>query len=43
MPSKLPTLSIVIPCYNQGKYLATALASIKAQDFLDWECIIIDD
>jgi len=29
--------------YNRGQYLAEAINSILAQDFTDWELIIIDD
>lgn len=35
--------SIIIPCYNQGKYLRDALDSVLEQLFLDWECIIVND
>lgn len=36
-------VSIVIPCYNDGKYLPEALASAKAQTYPDIEIIIVDD
>lgn len=36
-------VSIIIPCYNQGKYLNEALESVYNQTESDWECIIIDD
>lgn len=36
-------ISVIIPCYNQAAYLPKAVASIKAQTFTDWECLIIDD
>jgi hypothetical protein len=36
-------LSIIIPCYNHGHYLGTALESILAQIFPAWEAIIVDD
>ncbi len=39
----MPTLSVVIPCYNQGSYLAEAVASVDAQTFRDWEIVIVDD
>ena len=39
----MPKVSIIIPCYNQGKYLQDALNSILHQTFTDWEIIIIDD
>lgn len=37
------TVSIIIPCYNQGVYLSEAVDSIKNQTFQDWECIIVND
>ena len=37
------TVSIIIPCYNDGKYLAEALGSVKAQTCPDIECIVIND
>lgn len=38
-----PTVSVIIPCYNQRRYLPDAVGSLEAQTFADWECIIIDD
>lgn len=38
-----PRISIIIPAYNVDVYLATTLESILAQDFGDWECLVIDD
>lgn len=39
----MPTVSIVVPCYNQGHFLHEALASVEAQTFKDFEIIIVDD
>ncbi len=36
-------ISVIIPCYNQEKYIAETLNSILAQTFLDYEIIIIND
>jgi glycosyltransferase involved in cell wall biosynthesis len=36
-------VSIVIPLYNKDKFIIDTLKSICAQDFRNWECIIIDD
>jgi glycosyltransferase involved in cell wall biosynthesis len=38
-----PTVSIIMPCYNGAKTVRVALASIVAQTFTDWECIVVDD
>ena len=34
---------VVIPCYNAAKYVAEAIASVKAQTFGNWNCVIVDD
>lgn len=39
----MPIVSIIVPCYNQEKYLDACLASIMSQSFAEWECILIDD
>jgi len=39
----MPTVSVIIPVFNQAKYLPDALNSIIAQSFEDWECIIVND
>jgi glycosyltransferase involved in cell wall biosynthesis len=36
-------VSIVVPCYNQEKYLAETLDSVIAQTSDSWECIIVND
>ncbi|MNZ10396.1 putative glycosyltransferase EpsE [compost metagenome] len=36
-------VSIVAPCYNAEKYLEAALQSIFAQDYSNFEVIIVDD
>lgn len=38
-----PKISINIVTYNRDKYLLKAIDSVLAQDFLDWELIIVDD
>ncbi len=39
----VPAVTIFIPCYNGGKFLPAALASIAAQTFRDFETIVVDD
>lgn len=38
-----PLLTIFIPSYNYGHFLPQAIDSVLAQDFSDYELIIIDD
>ncbi len=38
-----PSVSVVMPVYNGGQYLAEAMNSILGQSFRDFEFIIIDD
>ncbi len=39
----MPTISIIIPCYNQELYIAECLDSVIAQTFSDFEAIVIND
>lgn len=39
----LPEVSVVVPCFNQGRFLVAALRSIAASTELSHEVIVIDD
>lgn len=39
----MPQVSIIIPVYNVEKYLPECIESIIAQDFSDFECLLVDD
>jgi len=39
----VPTVSVIMPSYNVGKYIGEAMESILNQTFNDFEFIIIDD
>lgn len=36
-------VSVIMPCYNDGKYIKEAIESVKNQTYSDWELIVIDD
>ena len=36
-------VSITVPCHNSASSLAWALASVAAQTYEYWECIVVDD
>ena len=38
-----PMIFIIVPCYNQAKYMREALDSVLASTLSDWECIIVND
>lgn len=38
-----PLVSVIIPCYNQARFLPDAVASLQAQTLATWECMIVDD
>lgn len=40
---KGPAISIVSPCYNTARYVPYMVDSLLAQDFTDWELILLDD
>lgn len=43
MKHSIDKVSIIIPCYNYGIYLADTLKSVLNQKHDNWECIIVDD
>ncbi len=40
---KNPRISIILPTYNGARFLPRAIASVQAQDFADWELLVVDD
>lgn len=43
MPDPRPLVSIIIPCFNQGKFVAQAVDSVLASDYQNLEIVIVDD
>jgi hypothetical protein len=38
-----PAVSIVMPTWNRGAVIGAAIRSVQAQQFSDWELIVVDD
>ncbi len=38
-----PLVSIIIPTFNRAHFLAQTIDSVRAQEYRNWECIVIDD
>lgn len=38
-----PRVAVIVPCYNDGKFLPEALASVQAQTYSNLECVVVDD
>src|SRR6476620_9924220 len=38
-----PTGTVVIPCFNQARFLPAAVASVHRQSYRGLECIVVND
>lgn len=38
-----PLVSVIMPSWNRASGIAQAIASVHAQDYLNWELLIVDD
>lgn len=38
-----PSVSVIMPAYNAGCFIADAIRSVMAQTFTDWELLVLDD
>ena len=43
METEKPQISIIVPVYNGEKWIRRCVEGIFAQNYKDWELIIIDD
>ncbi len=43
LSTEFPQISVIIPAYNAGPYIAEAINSVINQTFTDWELIVMDD
>lgn len=44
MPREItPLVSVVMPCFNDARFVEEALQSLRQQSYQPWECIIVDD
>lgn len=39
----MPKVSVIMPSYNAERFIAKAIDSVLAQDFQDWELIVVND
>ena len=38
-----PAVSVILPTYNRARFVGEAIESIRAQSFVKWELIVVDD
>ncbi|MCA0431105.1 MAG: glycosyltransferase family 2 protein [Bacteroidetes bacterium] len=43
VPEKLPLVTIIVPSFNKGDYIAETIESVIEQTYINWELIIIED
>jgi glycosyltransferase involved in cell wall biosynthesis len=43
MKSKIPNVSVIIPCYNDDIYIKETIESVLKQSYQDFDVIIVDD
>lgn len=41
--NKKPLVSVIVPCFNQGKFILETLESVSKQTFTNFECIVVND
>ena len=43
VPAEIPVVTVIITCYNLGRYLQQAVSSVKRQSMSRWRLIVVDD
>jgi glycosyltransferase involved in cell wall biosynthesis len=43
MNKSRPLISVIIPCFNQGKFIMDAIQSVQNQTYGNWEIVIVND
>jgi len=45
MPEKIgsPLVTVIIPAFNYGSFIAYTLESLLDQEYRNWECLVVDD
>jgi GT2 family glycosyltransferase len=38
-----PTISVIMPLYNQAEYVCRAVDSVLSQTYQDFELVVVDD
>ncbi|HVF56482.1 MAG TPA: glycosyltransferase family A protein [Pyrinomonadaceae bacterium] len=41
--ARRPLVSVVVPAYNYGRYIAETLENLRAQTYENWDCVVVDD
>lgn len=39
----MPQVSVLMPAYNQARFVVQAIKSLRDQSFSDWELVVVDD
>jgi GT2 family glycosyltransferase len=43
MPVDTPVVTVVVPCFNEDRFVSETLRSVLGQSFTRWECVVVDD
>jgi glycosyltransferase involved in cell wall biosynthesis len=43
LPVELPRVSVIVTAYNYARYIGECMASIRAQTYTNFECVVVDD